>query len=114
MITYLETFILNLAEVRFPLRTLLKKEFEFKLNKSQLNAIGMVKLLVTITPCLKIFNSNLQTCLKIDARYEGVGALLEQTTEPVCSFQSTKSPMELNSLLSKFSYYITWLVVSPD
>ena len=74
----------------------------------------MVKLLVTITACLKIFNSNLQTCLKIDARYEGVGALLEQTTEPVCSFQSTKSPMELNSLLSKFSYYITWLVVSPD
>ena len=28
----------------------------------------------------------------------------------VCNFQSIKSPVELNSLLSKFSCYITWLL----
>ena len=32
----------------------------------------------------------------------------------VCNFQSTKSPVELNSLLPKFFCYITWLVISPD
>ena len=28
----------------------------------------------------------------------------------VCNFQSMKSPLELNSLLSKFFFYITWLL----
>ena len=32
----------------------------------------------------------------------------------VCNFQSMKSPVELNSLLSKFFRYITWFVISPD
>ena len=78
MITYLGKFIPNLAEVTSPPRTLLKKEVEFKLEKSQLNAIGKLKGLVTTTPCLKIFNPNLQTRLKINASSEGLGALLQQ------------------------------------
>ena len=78
MITYLGKFIPNLAEGTSPLCTLLKKEVEFKLEKPQLDAIGKLKLLVTTTPCLKIFNPNLQTCLKIDASSEGLGALLVQ------------------------------------
>ena len=32
----------------------------------------------------------------------------------VCNFRSMKSPVELNSLLSKFFSYITWFVISPD
>ena len=78
MITNLGTFIPNLAEATSPLRTLLKKEVESKLKKPQLNAIGKLKLLLTTTPCLKIFNPNLQTRLRIDASSEGLGALLEQ------------------------------------
>ena len=35
-------------------------------------------------------------------------------TYAVCNFQSLKTPVELNSLLSKFLCYITWLVISPD
>ena len=31
----------------------------------------------------------------------------------VCNFQSMKSPLELNSLFSKFFCYITWFI-SPD
>ena len=31
-----------------------------------------------------------------------------------CNFQSMKSPVELNSLFSKFFCYITWFVISPD
>ena len=78
IITYLGKFIPNLAEVTSPLRTLLKKQVEFKLEKPQLNAIGKLKLLVTTTSFLKTFNPNLQTRLKIDASSEGLGALLEQ------------------------------------
>ena len=33
-----------------------------------------------------------------------------QKKKTVCNFQSMKSPMELNSLLSKFFCYITWLL----
>ena len=89
VITYLGKFIPNLTEVTSPLRTLLKKEAEFKLEKPQLDAIGKLKLLVTTTPCLKIFNPNLQTRLKIDAGSEGLGALPEQNygtlTYPKCT-----------------------------
>ena len=35
-------------------------------------------------------------------------------TKRVCNFQSMKTPVELNSLLSKFFCYITWFVISPD
>ena len=75
---YTEKSIPNLAEVNSPLCTLLKKEVEFKLENPQLDAFGKLKLLVTTTPCLKIFNLNLQTSLKMDTSSNGLGALLEQ------------------------------------
>ena len=37
----------------------------------------------------------------------------DQINTTVCNFQSMKSPVELNSLLSKFFCYITWFVISP-
>ena len=37
-----------------------------------------------------------------------------RASNTVCNFQSMKSPVELNSLLSKFFCYITWYVISPD
>ena len=42
MITYLGKFISNLAEVTSPLRTLLKKEVEFKLEKPRIQTIFYV------------------------------------------------------------------------
>ena len=52
IITYLGKFIPNFAEVTSPLRTQLKKEVEFKLEKPQPDAVTKLKLLVTTTPCL--------------------------------------------------------------
>ena len=37
-----------------------------------------------------------------------------QISYTVCNFESMKSPVELNSLLSKFFCYITWFVISSD
>ena len=52
MVTYLGKFIPNFAEVTSPLRTQLKKEVEFKLEKPQPDAVTKLKLLVTTTPRL--------------------------------------------------------------
>ena len=78
MVNYLGRFIPNLAEVTAPLRAILKKDVAFNLQKSQLDAIGKLKTLITSAPILKIFDPDLPTRLKIDASSEGLGALLEQ------------------------------------
>ena len=75
----LQRFILNFAEVAYPLGTLLKKEVKFKLKKSQLDAVEKLKLLVTTAPCLKTFNTNLQSHLKIDVSTEESVSLVEKS-----------------------------------
>ena len=60
MVYYLGKFIPNLAEHTIPLRTFLKKNVVFQLQKPQLDAIESLKALVTSAPCLKIFDSNCQ------------------------------------------------------
>ena len=50
---------------------------------------------------------NLQKFLEVASRQPA-------SSRPVCNFQSMKSPVELNSLLSKFFCYITYFVISPD
>ena len=67
----------NAKSCRHNLSPLYPEEVNFKLIKSQLDAIVKLKLLVTTTPCMKIFTSNLQNRLKIDASSQGSGALLE-------------------------------------
>ena len=47
--------MLNLVEVTSPLHTLLKKEDELKIEKAPLDTIRKLKLLVTTTPCMKVF-----------------------------------------------------------
>ena len=54
MITHSGNFISKFAEVSSTLRTLLKKEVEFKLETPQLDAIRKLKSLATSTQCRKI------------------------------------------------------------
>ena len=78
MVYYLGKFIPNLAEHTIPLRTFLKKNVVFQLQKPQLDAIESLKALVTSAPCLKVFDSKLPTCLRTDASSVGLGAFLKQ------------------------------------
>ena len=78
VVNYLEKFIPNLPEHTTPLPNLLKKDVAFKVQKSQLDTIENLKILVTSAPCLKIFNSKLPTRLKTDASSVGLGAFFEQ------------------------------------
>ena len=96
------------TDVTSSLRTMLNKEVEFKLQKPQLDANGKLKLLVTTTPCLKIFNPNLRTKLKIDLSSEGLGAFLEEnygilTCRRWCPVVYTLRPL---SCVEKFHEFI--------
>ena len=65
-VNYPGKFIPNLAKHTTSLRNLLKKDVVFKLQKPQLDAIDILKTLVTSAPCLKIFDPKLPTRLKTD------------------------------------------------
>ena len=56
----------------------MKKDVAFNLQKSQLDPIENLEILITSAPILTIFDPNILTRLKIDASSEGVGELLEQ------------------------------------
>ena len=89
--------------------------------------IQMKKLVVSIVIDLKRYNTNkfinFPSSLKSSCARrvhclfpcaELVSILFLDYLISVCNFQSMKSPVELNSLLSKFFCYITWYVKSPD
>ena len=79
MVNYLGKFIPNLAEVSAPFRALLKRDVVFDLQKLQLDANEKLKTLIRQLPFyLKIVDANLPARLKIDASFEGLGALLKQ------------------------------------
>ena len=78
MINYVAKFVPNLSQITAPLRLLLKNDVQFIMQKPQLDAISLLKHIITTSPCLKFFDPNLPTRLKPDASSEGLGALLEQ------------------------------------
>ena len=51
---------------------------------------------------------------KLNEEEDIASTIVAVTANTVCNFQSMKSPVELNSLLSEFFCYITWFVISPD
>ena len=64
MVNILRKFIPNLTKVTAPLWALLEMD-AFNLQKTQFEAIGMLKTLITSAPILKIFDPNLSTRLRI-------------------------------------------------
>ena len=57
-----------------------------------------------------LFTANWSILNLVIQKIEYCSFLLHQFAYSVCNFQSMKSPVELNSLLSKFFCYITWLL----
>ena len=55
----------------------------FALQKPQLDDMENLKTLVTLAPCLKIFNSKLATCLRTDASSVGLGTFRKQNYRTV-------------------------------
>ena len=57
MINYLGKFIPNLFEVTYPLRILLEKDNEFKIQQPQIDTINKLKSAITTAPILQFFQS---------------------------------------------------------
>ncbi len=100
MITYLGKFIPNLSEATAPLRKLLEKDVEWKIDSPQTEAFKCLKDLVTSSPTLKFFNPNLATRVACDASQQGLGAILEQCHGeiwyPVAYASRSLTPAESN------------------
>ena len=84
-------------------------------SNNQLNLGGdfpIKNLLETLVPkqsVIKMYDV-IKKCVGNSSNRTKVNA----TDNTVCNFQSMKTPVELNSLLSKFFCYTTWFVISPD
>eukprot|EP00112_Aurelia_sp_Birch-Aquarium-sp1_P023107 Seg6752.3 transcript_id=Seg6752.3/GoldUCD/mRNA.D3Y31 product="Retrovirus-related Pol polyprotein from transposon 17.6" protein_id=Seg6752.3/GoldUCD/D3Y31 len=79
MINYLGKLLPNLASVSAPLRSLLENDIEWVFDKPQRNSFNELKRLVTESPVLKFFDSNLPIRVTSDASKDGLRVVLEQS-----------------------------------
>ena len=104
-----------------PVTMICKKEREIN-YRSELRTIGSAELYfssIELFRCIrshKLKKTNQETCfnhaeiLRTLAGYGGRGLRAGFSLQ----FSIHETPVELNSLLSKFFCYITWFVISPD
>ena len=75
---YFRKFIHNYSIIAKPLSDLLKKDSKFKFDDEQRNSFNKLKMLLSQTPVLGIYNPKYETELHADASMEGYGAILLQ------------------------------------
>ena len=78
MVNYIGKFVPNLADLTAPLRMLLEKDVEFEFVDIHREAVKKIKLMITSTPILKIFQGDRETKISSDASKDGLGAVLLQ------------------------------------
>ena len=76
MVNYLGKFVPNLSTVTSPLRQLLQKDTIFSMEKPQLEAIALVKQLITSYPVLQFYDPEASLRLRADASADWLGAIL--------------------------------------
>lgn len=96
MVTYLQKFAPNLAEITSPLRGLLKKDIEFVWDHAQIDAFVKVKQVITKSPVLAYFDSQKPLYIECDASMNGVGAAIMQDGRPVAYASKTLTQTERN------------------
>ena len=88
MITYLGSFIPNLAERAQPLRDLLKQNVPFVWQEDHQATFDALKQSISTESCLQYFDPTKATTIEVDASQKGLGACLVQDDKPV-AFAST-------------------------
>lgn len=96
MVTYLQKFAPNLAEITSPLRMLLKKDVEFVWDQPQSDAFSKVKQVITQSPVLAYFDPKKPVYIECDASMNGVGAAIMQDGQPVAYASKTLTQTERN------------------
>ena len=83
-VNYLGKFILNLATVKQPIRTLLRKDTDYQRSFEQERAFQEIKnLLIREGPVLKYFDVTKPITISCDASPTGLGGVLLQEGSPV-------------------------------
>ena len=94
MVTYLGKFYDNLATVTAPLRELTKKNVSWQWCELHQTALERLKLLLSSSPVLRMFDPELPVVLSVDASQHGLGAVVLQNGQPVefasCSLSSAQ------------------------
>ena len=98
MVTYLQRFAPNLAELTSPLRKLLTKDSVFLWDVEQENAFQEIKSIITQRPgkVIAYFDPNKEITLQVDASLRGLGCVLLQDDIPVCFASKSLTPAEVN------------------
>ena len=98
MITYLQRYAPDLAELTSPLRNLLKKGIEFVWDAEQEAALQKIKQVITKQPgqVLAYFDPTKDIVLQVDASQNGLGCVLLQDTKPVSFGSKSLTETEKN------------------
>ena len=82
MVNFVSESIPNVSEVTFPLRSLLQNDVDFEWGPEQDKSVESIKLLLSSTPVLKVFNECLPITLQCDNSKIGLDACLLQYGNP--------------------------------
>ena len=92
MVTYMSSFIPNLADHTAPLRNLLKENVDFAWNPSHSKAFEKVKLLICTATTLAYYDTKKPVALHVDASSKGLGAALFQDNKPIAFASKALTP----------------------
>ncbi|XP_055385810.1 uncharacterized protein K02A2.6-like [Condylostylus longicornis] len=95
-INYMSSFISNLAEVSAPLRALLKNGVLFRWDKTEIECLNRINLLIKDSLTLKHFDFTEPISIQTDASRSGLGACLMQKGRPVCFASRSMTETEIN------------------
>ena len=97
MITYLQKFAPNMAEMTYPLRQLLTKEAEFVWEQTQQDAFDRIKDVITREPgpILAYYDPRKPITIQSDASKHGLGCVILQDDKPVSFASKSLTPTEV-------------------
>lgn len=126
-VNYYQRFIPNRAALLHPLYQLLRKNREWKWEEKAQKAFEQVKVILTTSPVLRIFDPSFPTYLYTDASQKGIGAVLKQSdpkdpaaiqhpvgyfSRSLQSYQQNYSATELEllAIISAIDYWHYYLI----
>ena len=114
MITYMSSFIPNLADYTAPFRNLLKENVDFAWNPSHSKAFEKVKLLICTATTLAYYDTKKPVALHVDASSKGLGAALFQDNKPIAFASKALTPAETRYANIERKLLWQWFMVAKS
>ena len=108
-VNYLDSFIVNKADIQGPISQLLQKDTVFVWDTPQQRAFEQLKYVISRSPVLSYFDNNKQTILNADASSTGLGAVVMQDGKPIAYGSRTLTNSEKHyANIERELLAITW------